>query len=350
MRGQEFRKEEKLRDLIDVDDAFESSRSDRKDTLKTLEDRRRGFEQEAMEKTQRAVLKELVPQIIEAVEARNRELVENLQASIEDAKSEIETEIRHRDERIDGIESEVDSMKDERKRELEDIHDRISSVQKRIERDTDKIDDKVESEVQERMESLHSKMEKNANRIEEVSRKSDVESLEELEEQLDEFEKRFEDKTGEIEQVKERLENDELVASDADIMDLEEKVKEHQRQVQKLEDRIDELSEIEVDQKLKEEIVNEIKDESSVKTSRKPSKDSGDVRKPGDITEETVGDEVKVKGRLQFKKEAGGRRFYKISGKKGSVVVAAERKIPEGPRTLEGKVKNVKGNVCLVVD
>lgn len=350
MRGQGFRKEEKLADRIDVDEAFESSKAKREDTFKELEERRRGFEEEAMEKTQRAVLKELVPQLIEAVETQNKEMMEEIRVSIEDAKTELEKDIGVRDGRIDSIESNIESMKDDRKRELEDIHDRISSVQKKIDRTTDKMEDKIDSKVEDRLENIRTKTEKNANRIEEVSKKSDVESLEEIEERLEEVEQKFDKKTEEIEQVEEQIENDELVASDTDIVDLEEKVQQHQKQVQELEDKIDELSEIEVDQRLKEEIINEIEGEgSSVSRSPKPES-TKDIKKPGEIDESKVGETLEVKGRLQFKKKASGRRFYKISGSKGSLVVASEKKIPEGPRTLKGEVKNVKDNVCLVVE
>jgi len=76
-------------------------------------------------------------------------------------------------------------------------------------------------------------------------------------------------------------------------------------------------------------------EELEEKVNSKPTsniKKKGTTLNPSEISQDLAGDKIRVQGRLEFRKEASGHNFYKLSGAGGTVVVRSETRIPEGKK------------------
>jgi ribosomal protein L6P/L9E len=90
---------------------------------------------------------------------------------------------------------------------------------------------------------------------------------------------------------------------------------------------------------------------SGSKSNKSGSKGgSKDILTPSDISKSMKGDTVKIKGELEYRKEASDNKFYRLSGGDSNVIVRSEHSIPEGRRILNGEVELIKGNICVYVE
>lgn len=122
-----------------------------------------------------------------------------------------------------------------------------------------------------------------------------------------------------------------------------------------LEEHEDRLSEIETEldgqeEDLDEERIEKLEDRLEQIEQKIAKPETGNTLNPVEVAEDLVGEEVRVKGELEFKKQVAGNNFYKLSGGDGVVVVRSETRIPEGKRILKGEVEDISGNICISVE
>lgn len=138
---------------------------------------------------------------------------------------------------------------------------------------------------------------------------------------------------------------------------LERKSFDELNKIQKLESRIDKLEDrvnLEDLEELDLEMTSRSSSENSSSGSKSQqsssSKDSKEILTPADVSKSMKGETVKIKGELEYRKEASDNKFYRLSGGGSNVIVRSDHSIPEGRRILNGEVELIKGNICFYVD
>lgn len=226
------------------------------------------------------------------------------------------------------------------------------------------------------IEDLQSSIEEFQSKIEDLEQVKD--SNEELEDEISKFGEelkltsqtlsdKIDDIQSQMDELEEQLEKKDSSGSNAEIDELtgkeienkiEKKIQEKSinelNKIQKLESRVDDLEDRVNVEEL--ETLDTIKEtsgkgsENSSSSKKKSNKSGGsEILTPADVSEDMEGQEVKIKGELEFRKESSGNKFYKLEGSGKQIIVRSKSSIPEGRRILNGEVELVKGNICVFV-
>lgn len=264
-------------------------------------------------------------------------------------------------------ESSVNSgdRKADRAPEMNNIRSRIEKLEKEQKKLSTQDNDR--SEIEEKIEKLDEKISRYGKRIQEVEEKLDQSNIQKEkntdESKYSELSANMDETNQKVEELEERIENiseesfDNITGEEIESK-IEKRIQKESfnelNKIQKLESRIDQLEDRINIEELEE--LNE-SDEALRKVEntgdRKEEKKSQNGRRtvvPDRVSEDMEGERVKIEGELEFRKESGGNKFYRLSGNNGQVIVRSKNSIPEGRRILNGEVEIVKGNICIFVE
>lgn len=313
-----------------MDEAFDNSEDDFEDIFSNFERAKGKLQARMMEEAQKTFLKQMTGKIEEVIEQSHDELENEFTKAImkleeqENALKELKADMNEHSEMVSEMDEKIENLEEERKEQFEDVHDRIQSLRENVNQNE---------------QELASRVKENKSKIDEIEGNMGDKDFSKLEERIDDLQEKLEEDENAMVQIKDRFEEEDLVMDGTNVPKMEQKVKENRKMMNKLQEKIDELEQIEIDDNLKSQIVSQLRGEVE-----------DTVYTPDEIDSKMKGQEVTVKGRLQFKKKVSGRNFYKMTGSGGDIIIASKKKMPEGKKELTGEIENVKGNLCLVTD
>lgn len=250
----------------------------------------------------------------------DHELSRGVEASSLEMEQYLKEHISNNRSQIEDLKSTVDTFKSSI-RELEDVKD---------------SNEKIEEEVSKLGEEIK------------ITSQTLSEKIGEIQERQEELEKELKDRHGKIDDITEKeIENRIEKKIEEKSVDELNKIQKLESRIDKLEDRVnlEDLEELDL-----EMAVGSKKQKNSSNSKNKSGKKKSDILTPAEISKSMKGETVKIKGELEYRKEASDNKFYRLSGGGSDVIVRSDHSIPEGRRILNGEVELIKGNICVYVD